>query len=134
MKKVELPIEPDPCTKCWKWMTPFRWLNLNLFFINITLATSMILKLIKLLGRFKMCNEFCSVKEITDCKEYPDALKENIDIEELCKMEILKLEIIIVGVILALQLIAGKKRLKFNLFSKLKTHFLKPIFTLFTRR
>ena len=89
-------------------MTPFRWLNLNLFFINMTLATTMILKLIKLLGRYAMCNEFCSVKQTAGCKDYPDALKENINIDELCKMDILKLEITLVGVILGLQIIAGK--------------------------
>ena len=74
----------------------------------------MILKLIKLLGRYAMCNEFCSVKQTPGCKDYPDALKENINIDELCKMDILKLEITLVGVILGLQIIAGKILKKFK--------------------
>ena len=65
--QVVIPIEPHPCTKCWNWMTPFRWLTLNLTLFNFALATTMIVKLIKLLGRYKLCSKFCIVKSMQIC-------------------------------------------------------------------
>ena len=43
-----------------------------------------------------------------DCVDYPDEVKDTFDVDAECRMKVLKVEIILVAIILAMQIIAGK--------------------------